>query len=418
MTQLSDDCFAAAAPLMSVAEALSRIREIVRPIAGAEPVALRAAAGRILAADVVAPFAVPPHDNAAVDGYAVRFADLAAAGETRLRLAGRAAAGHPFAGTVGAGEAVRVFTGAVMPAGADTAFMQEDCREDGGAVIVPAGIARGANRRRAGEDVAAGATVLARGHRLKAPDLGLAASVGCEALTVYRRLRVAVFSTGDELREPGVALAPGAIYDANRHVLMAFLESLGCVVTDLGILPDRAEAVRAALAEAARDHDLLFTSGGVSVGEEDHVKAAVRALGRLHFWRIAVKPGRPLALGQVAGVPFVGLPGNPVAAVVTFLRLARPLVLGLAGARVRPPALYRVRAGFAYHKKPHRREWLRARLVRAEDGVPTAETFPRQGSGILSSITESDGLVELPEDLTYVEAGSLVDFLPFSEVET
>jgi len=239
-------------------------------------------------------------------------------------------------------------------------------------------------------------------------------------LPVVGRLKVALFSTGDELAEPGAALSPGAIYDSNRFTLAALLAQLGCAVTDLGILPDRLEEISRSLAEAARDHALLLTSGGVSTGEEDHVKAAVAALGRLHVWRLAIKPGRPIALGQIdapgRAVPFIGLPGNPVAVMVTFLRIARPIILRLMGADGREPLHFPVRAAFDYKKKASRREWVRVRLEPGADGVPVAHKYPRDGAGILRSMVESDGLVELPEDLVQLAAGSMVDFLPFSEV--
>jgi molybdopterin molybdotransferase len=421
MPQLTDDCFAHGGPLMTTAEALARIAEVASAVTDGETVALRAAAGRILAEDVIAGHDVPPHDNTAVDGYAVYFDDLETHAESRLPVTGRIAAGHPLERAARRGEALRIFTGAPMPGGSgddgpDTVMMQEDCREEGGEVVIMAGIKRGANRRSAGEDITAGSTILRRGRRLRPQDVGLAASAGRATLAVYKPLRVAIFSTGDELREPGDELGPGEIYDANRYALAALLESLGCAVTDLGILPDELATVREALGEAARAHDVLFTSGGVSVGDEDHVKAAVEAQGSLHFWRLAIKPGRPLALGQIGAVPFVGLPGNPAAAIVTFLRIARPLILRLAGASEVEPVLYRVRADFDHKKKLDRREWVRARLVALEGGGLAAVKFPREGAGILSSLVESDGLVELPEEMTQLTKGTMVDFLPFSEV--
>lgn len=418
MAQLSDDCFAHGGKLMTVEEALALIAERTQRVTGDDSVPLDAALGRVLAEDLVAPLAVPAHDNSAVDGYAVYFDDLAAEAETRLPIHGRATAGHPLEGPQPRGTAVRIFTGAAMPAGPagsapDTVMMQEDCRLEDGAVVIAPGIRRGANRRLAGEDVAVGARVLAAGRRLRPQDLGQAAAIGRTALTVGARLRVALFSTGDELREPGQPLPAGCLYDSNRHTLGGLLRALGCVVSDLGILPDREPVVREALARAATGHDLLITSGGVSVGEEDHVKAAVEALGRLHAWRLAIKPGRPIALGQVGRVPFVGLPGNPVAVVVTFLHFVRPLILRLAGAASEPVAGFPVTAGFAHRKKKDRREWLRASLAQ-RDGRPVAHKFERDGAGILSSIVESDGLVELPEDLTTLEPGTTVTFLPFS----
>jgi molybdopterin molybdotransferase len=419
MAQLSADCFAHGGRLMSLSEALALIEERTQTVAAIESAPLRDALGRILAEDLIAPFAVPPHANSAVDGYAVRFDDLSATGETALRVLGRAAAGHPERRALGPGEAIRIFTGAVMPEGADTVVMQEDCRleGDGGRVQGPAGLRRGANRRRAGEDVEAGAVALQAGIRLRPQEIGMAASVGVSTLPVRARLRAALFSTGDEILEPGQPPAPGRVFDSNRYTLAALLEGLGLRVTDLGILPDREAAIRDSLRHAAEaGHDLIVTTGGVSVGEEDHVKAAVEALGSLHAWRLAVKPGRPIALGQVGRVPFVGLPGNPVAAMVTFLRVVRPLALKLAGVRDREPRFYRVRAGFDYRKKAGRREWVRARLGADGAGEVVAQRFAREGAGILSSMVESEGLVELAEDLTRLEAGTMVDFLPYREV--
>ena len=303
-----------------------------------------------------------------------------------------------------------------MPPGPDTVMMQEDCREEGDAVVIRPGIKRGANRRLRGEDFKAGDRVLGKGLRLRAQDLGQAAAAGREEVLVYAPLRVALFSTGDELREPGAALEPGAIYDSNRFALLGLLKGLGCEVEDLGILEDRPAVVEAALAGAAADHDLVVTSGGVSVGEEDHVKQAVEALGHLHLWRLAIKPGRPIAFGQIGRVPFVGLPGNPVAVMVTFMNVVRPVILRLMGASETTPRHFPVRAGFGHRKKKHRREWLRVSLEADGAGGWVARKFPREGAGILSSMVESDGLVELPEDLTELEPGTSVDFLPFSEV--
>lgn len=416
MAQLSDDCFAFGGEMMAVDRALELLSGRLRPVTEARRIGLADALGHVLAEDVVAPFNVPPHDNSAVDGYAVFFDDLTPEAATLLPVTARVAAGHALDRPGRRGEAVRIFTGAPMPEGFDTVLMQEDCKAGEGTVAIPPGIRRGANRRRAGEDMAQGSTVLTAGRRLRAEDIGLLASLGRREVTVRTALRVAVFSTGDEVREPGVPLEPGCIYDANRFALIASLRQLGCRVTDLGILPDRLDAVRGALAEAAETHDVLITSGGMSTGEEDHVKAAVEALGGLHFWRLAIKPGRPVALGTAKGAVFIGLPGNPVAVMVTFLRIARPILLRLMGAADEAPALFPLRAGFTYKKKAGRREYVRATLARAADGVLTAVKHPRDGAGILSSMVESDGLVELPEEITRVEPGMIVDFLPFSEV--
>ncbi|MCB2099940.1 MAG: molybdopterin molybdotransferase MoeA, partial [Rhodobacterales bacterium] len=275
---------------------------------------------------------------------------------------------------------------------------------------------RGANRRFRAEDVAEGSVILAAGTRLRPQEIGLAASIGRATLAVRRPLRVAVFSTGDEVRDPSGEAPEGCIFDANRFTVMGLLADMGCAITDLGILPDRLDAIRDALDGAAGGHDLLITSGGVSLGEEDHVKAAVEALGSLHFWRLAIKPGRPIALGQVGDTAFVGLPGNPVAAMVTFMRIARPLVLLLAGRTDIAPPFYTVPTAFAFNKKPGRREWLRARLAPGADGRPVVHRHPAGGSGVLSSMVESDGLVELSEDQGPFEAGTPVAFLPFNEV--
>lgn len=420
MAQLSDDCFAFGGELMRAGEARAILDQRTSVIADIERVPLAAACGRILAEDLIAERDVPPHDNAAVDGYAVWFDDLDAANPTRLPVTGRVPAGQPLDRPARRGEAIRIFTGAPMPPGAagggpDTVLMQEDCTLDGDTVVIPPGIAQGANRRFAGEDLAKGQGVLAAGRRLRAQDIGLAASLGRTALVVRTALRVAVFSTGDEVIEPGHPLPPGAIYDSNRYSLHGLVGGLGCAVTDLGILPDRVDAIGAALDEAARDHDLIMTSGGVSTGEEDHVRAALEARGALHIWRLAIRPGRPLALGQVWRVPFVGLPGNPVAVIVTFLCFARPLILRLAGAAEREPARFRVPADFDYRKKQGRREWLRATLTPGPDGTLRAGKAGKSGAGILSSTARADGLVELDEDCAGIAAGEAVDFIPFSE---
>ena len=415
MAQLSDDCFAFGGGLLTVASALAEIDARVAPIVETETVPLPAAGGRILAHDIIATMNLPPHDNSAVDGYAVAHADLIPDRNTVMPVTGRAAAGHPLDRPAHRGEAIRVFTGAPMPAGTDTVMMQEDCHVEEGRVRLKPGLRKGANRRHAGEDIAEGEVALPAGQRLRAPDLGLAAALGHRELCVFRPLRVALLSTGDEVRDPGAPLPPGAIYDANRFMLAALLAGLGCAVSDFGIRPDREAALADTLAGACAQHDLIVTSGGVSTGEEDHVKSAVERLGTLHFCRLAIKPGRPVALGQVGGVPLIGLPGNPVAAIVTFLVLARPLIAKLAGAIASEPRCFPVRAGFGYRKRPGRREYLRARLERKGETV-VALKYPRDGAGILSSIVRSDGLLVVNEAVSELTVGTMIDFLPFSEV--
>jgi molybdopterin molybdotransferase len=414
MAQLSDDCFAFGGPLLSVEAAAALITERVPPLAGVEQVALSAARGRVLASDLVAPGPLPPFFNSAVDGYAVRYADLTPGAETRLPVVGRAPAGA-VPPALAPGSAMRVFTGAPMPAGADTVMMQEDVRLDGGAVILPPGLKPGANCRPAGEDVAPGAVALRAGVVLGPAEIGLAAALGVPQLAVSPRVRVGVFSTGDELASPGSPLGPAQTYDANRFALLALLARLPVAATDLGILPDRPGATAEALASAAASHDLLLTTGGVSTGEEDHVRAAIEAGGRLVFWRLAVKPGRPAAMGVVRGVPVVGLPGNPVGAFVTFLHLARPLILRLAGAAPVPLLRVPAVADFATRKKPGRREYVRVALSETEAGL-VARKFARDGAGLLTSLTESDGFAELPEHVTSVAPGDPLRVLPFAAV--
>jgi molybdopterin molybdotransferase len=420
MAQLTDDCFAFSGPLLPVDEVERLIRERVTPVAEFETVALNAAAGRVVARDVVAPIDLPPFDNSAVDGFAVRHADLDAKDETRLAVVERVTAGRAAAHSLAAGAAVRIFTGAPMPAGADTVFMQEDVHADSDTVVVPPGLKPGANRRLAGEDVRAGSVVLPAGRRLLAQDVALAAAVGLTALEVFRRVRVAVFSTGDEIVEPGTPRPAPALFDANRYLLAGLLERHGAATTDLGILPDDPDRLARAIAGAAAGHDLVVTSGGVSTGEADHVRRAVEAIGRLVFWRVAIKPGRPVAMGVVpangpkGSAAFVGLPGNPAAVYVTFARVVRPLLLRLAGAEAVPLLALPVRAAFGYRKKAGRREYVRVKLKRAADGAVDAVKHAQEGAGIITSLTETDGLVELSEDTTTVEPGAMVGFLSYA----
>jgi molybdopterin molybdotransferase len=420
MAQLSDDCFAFSGPPMPIEEAERLIAQRIAPLTKISRVKLASALGRVLGADVVAPVDLPPFSNSAVDGYAVRHADLERDGETRLRVADRITAGRKATQAVAPREAIRIFTGAPMPAAADTVFMQEDVRIDSGDVIVPPGLQRGANCRAAGEDVSKGAVALPAGRRLKATDIALAAGLGLTTLPVKARVRVALFSTGDEVTEAGRPLKSARIYDANRPLLAALLTRYGAEVTDLGILADKPRILRDALAMAATDHDLIVTTGGVSTGEADHVRRAVEKVGTLVFWRIAIKPGRPVAMGVVPGLgpeggaAFVGLPGNPVAVFVTFARIVRPLLLRLAGAEPEPLTAFPVRAGFAYKKKTGRREYVRVRLEGGEGGALVARKHPREGAGVISSLTETAGLIELADDVTSVESGQSVGFIPYS----
>ncbi len=425
MAQLTDDCFAFSGPLMPLADMERLIGERITPVAETERVPLRGARGRVSAADVIAPVDLPPFDNSAVDGYAVRHADLATDGDTKLAISGRLTAGARADVALGPNQAIRIFTGAAMPKDADTVFMQEDVTVDGDKVTVPKGLALGANRRLAGEDVPKGRVVLPAGTVLDAQHIALLAALGITDIEVRRRLKVAIFSTGDEVVEPGTARGGAAIFDANRYLLSALLERLGAVVTDLGILADEPNELARAMAKAAAWHDLIITSGGVSTGEADYVRGAVEKIGSLTFWRVAIKPGRPVAMGVIRAAPrkdyaahsgaaFCGLPGNPVAVFVTFVRVVKPLLLRLGGARPQTLLPLPVRSSFAYKKKKDRREYVRVALRRGADGEIEAVKHPQDGAGILTSLTETDGLLEFPEDVTAIQPGDRVGFLSYA----
>ncbi len=417
MAQLGKDSFSAADAPMPVDAAVALLFARVSSVDGDEMVSLAEADGRILAQDLISPIDLPAFDNSAVDGYAVRFEDLAPQGETTLRVAGRAAAGHPLGLGDVAGVAVRIFTGAAMPQGMDTVFMQEDCRcLADGSVALPAGLSRGDNRRLRGEDIHVGEAALLRGRRLRPEDVGLAAGLGVGGLLVRRRLKVAIFSTGDEIVAPGEPLRAGATYDANRFMLHGLLRRQGVEVTDLGILSDNANAIGEALRAAARTHDLVLTSGGVSTGEEDHVKAAIADNGSMVFWRLAIKPGRPVAMGVIEGAPFVGLPGNPVAVFVTFAYVVRPLIAALSGALFEPAQALPVISGFAYKKKTGRREYIRVALAADASGAIIAKKYSVEGAAVLTSLTRTHGFVELPEDVTKVAPGDKVAFIAYDLV--
>ena len=410
MAQLTDDCFAFGGKLLRLDEALAAIAASTRPVEGTERAGLHDADGRVLAAALLAPMDLPPFCNSAVDGYAVRLADAAAGA---LPVQGRLPAGVAASEPLRPGTARRIFTGAAMPPGADTVFMQEDVELHAGQVRLPQGLKTGANTRPQGEDIARGTPALRAGMRLRPQDLALAAALGVNALNVRRRVRVALFSTGSELVEPGAALGPAQQHDSNRVLLAALVRRCGASVDDLGILPDRRPAIEAALRDAGQGHDLVLTSGGVSAGEEDHVRDAVQAVGTLAFWRLAIKPGRPVAMGQVGHAAFMGLPGNPVAAFVTFTQVARALLAALAGTVFQPPPSCPAVAGFSYRKKAGRREYVRVRVSPGADAALHASKHPVDGAGILTSLTATDGLVELPEDMTGVVPGTVVRFLPY-----
>ena len=423
----TNDKHAPARAMLTVREALDTLLAAVHPVPDTEQIPTLEANGRVLARDQASTIDVPSADNTQMDGYAVRAADCINGGAV-LRVAQRIPAG-----TVGEplepGTAARIFTGAMIPQGADAVVMQEQCEAQGENVVIRHTPKAGEWIRRTGEDIVAGSTILAAGTRLRSQELGLAASVGLATLPVRRRVRVAVFFTGDELTMPGEApggqLAPGAIYNSNRFTLRGLLENFGCQITDFGIVPDSLEATRATLRAAAREHDLIITSGGVSVGEEDHIKPAVEAEGQLNMWQIAVKPGKPLAFGNVhrengssvssptGAAYFIGLPGNPVSSFITFLLFVRPFLLRLQGVSgpVEPRA-YQMRADFSLPKADRRNEFLRVR-VNAGGGL---ELFTNQGSGVLTSTVWGDGLVDNPPGRV-INEGDIVRFIPFAELQ-
>ncbi len=393
---------------LSVAAAREAILSRLSPVTGWECVSVRGALERVLAADVIAPCNVPAHDNSAMDGYALRFDDLAPEGETSLSVVGTAFAGKPFTGIIGVGQAVRIMTGATIPQGADAIVVQEIVRADAGRVIIPAGQKRGQNLRKAGEDLALGGVAIPAGRRCGPAELGLIASLGIAEVTVRRRLRVAFFSSGDEIASIGKPLAPGQIYDSNRYTLHGALTRLGCEIIDMGVVRDEPDALEAAFRSAAECADVILTSGGVSVGEADFIKALVNRLGRVDFWKIDIKPGRPMAFGQIGDTWMFGLPGNPVAVMVTFYQFVQDALLKLGGVDPVPQAaLFAVRCASKIGKRPGRREFLRGRMTEV-DGLAQVEVCGAQGSGILKSMSDANCFIVLPEDCGDVAVGDPV----------
>ncbi|SOE18421.1 molybdopterin molybdochelatase [Hoeflea halophila] len=408
--KLLNDCFLTDHDRLSHAECLEILTGRLSAVAGVEVLPLAEISGRWLASDIIAPRNVPLHDNSAVDGYA-----FAAPATGPMPVAVRIAAGDLSSYRIEPGQAARIFTGAPMPEGADTVAMQEDCTVEGDEVSVPLDLQRGANARLAGEDVAANTPVLDASARLRPQDMAALASFGLPEIAVRKRLRVAILSNGDELLEPGTAIAQGQVYDSNRPMLHALLGTLPCEITDLGILPDNAELIESTLSEVSASHDVILTSGGASRGDEDHIINAIDALGTRHLWQIAVKPGRPMSFGQIGDCIFLGLPGNPVAAFVCFLLYVRPALTVLGGGRYQEPVRFPVAAGFEVpRKKPGRREFWRGWLEPGPDGRPIAHKFARDGSGLISGLRQATGLIEITEDVTSVEKGELVSFLPFT----
>jgi molybdopterin molybdotransferase len=422
-----DDCFLTDRPSMTHGEALGIFRQRIAAMTAAEAVALQDLGGRILAEPVMAGLPVPAHTNSAVDGYAFAAASYNGASGTSFPVAGRAAAGHAFAGHLGADTAVRIFTGAVIPPGFDTVAMQEDCTVEDSNVCVPRGLKPGANVRKAGEDVASGSSLFAAGHIVRPQDLAALASIGRSEVSCFRRLRVAIVSSGDEIVRPAIgrALQAGHVFDANGPMLGGLAALAGAEIHDLGIWPDDADVVTRNLSDAAAKYDLILTSGGASKGEEDHMAAAIDRLGTRHLWQLAIKPGRPIMFGQIGGAKIgagnrqtviVGLPGNPVAVFVCFLMYVFPMIRALGGAPWREPRRFQLPAAFAFKgRKPGRREFWRGMLVEGPDGQLSADKFARDGSGLISGLRVADGLIDIPEDHGDVAVGDLVSFIPFTE---
>lgn len=397
-------------PSLPLEDVLARLAATLRPITGKRRLALRNALGHVLAEPIVATEAVPAHDNSAMDGYALRHGDIELG---PLQTVGSAFAGHPFDGEIGPGECVRIMTGGVVPRGADTVVMQEHVEAREQQINVTKTPALGSNIRCAGEDLSPGDTVLPAGRRITAADLGVIASMGCAEVWVMRPLRVAFFSTGDELRSLGETLGPGEIYDSNRYTLYGMLTHLGVDLLDMGVVTDDEKALQAALEAAANEADVILTSGGVSVGEADFMGKLLMAHGEAHFWSIAMKPGRPMTFGRYGDAWFFGLPGNPVSVMATFTQVVTPALRQLAGEIASPTPRFQLKCRSKLRKKPGRQEFQRARLVREEDGTLAVESVGRQGSGILRSMSEADCFIVLPADSADVAEGDWVEVEPF-----
>lgn len=417
--KLLDDCFLHDRERMRHDDAIALLKGRISPVTAPELVNINLATDRILAAPAKAKHPVPMHTNAAVDGYA--FQQTQSHETAHYKVIGRAAAGHPFKGQIGSGEAVRIFTGAVLPDGANTVAMQEDCtvsadNTDTSSVQVPAGLKLGANIRRSGEDVGDGDTLFTAGSRLRPQDLAALASIGDSELSCFRRLRVAIVSTGDEVIRPGTrALELGEVYDANAPMLQALVGKSGAEVEDLGVWPDDADTIRANLKDASERFDVILTSGGASRGDEDHMVSALDAIGKRHMWQLAVKPGRPMSFGQIGDTVMIGLPGNPVAVFVCFLMYVYPMLQRLGGADWPEPRRFQLPSAFEMHKrKTGRREFLRGYLVDDNSRMAVAK-FPRDGSGLISGLRAATGLIDIAEDTPSIAQGDIVSFVPFTE---
>ena len=416
MTQLSNDCFKYSKKRISLEKAVSILEKRIKCIKKTQKIKLDQSLGRILSKDIISKLNVPPFDNTAVDGYAFKYSDLNKNKETKLKLSGRIAAGQNFNKKIKKGEVARIFTGAKVPEGTNTVIMQEDCNVNDNKIILKPGIFKGANIRKKGEDIKSGKKIITKGSKLKAQDIALIASIGIKEIEVHEKLKVGIFTTGDELFEPGTKASKNGIYDSNRYCLKNLLETINCVVKDYGIKKDKEKLIKNTLKKISKECDLIITTGGMSVGEEDYVRKVVEKNGSLNFWNISIKPGRPVALGNIFKKPFIGLPGNPVSVMITFLKIALPTINKLSGFLSPKENNFIVATDFNFKKKSGRKEFLRVKVSKNSNGEIKIKHYPNTGSGVFTSMVETDGLVELPEKLTYLKKGAKVKFVPYSEI--
>ena len=411
---MNDCCYNPAEKMLSTDEAIQFLLERSQATELIETVNTLEAIDRVLAQPITSTLNVPPLDNSAMDGYVTRFSDLNSGGETTLNISQRIAAGY-IGDKLEAGTAARIFTGAPIPEGADTVIMQEQCQQQDDNVVISGKISKGDHIRRSGEDITEGSEVMTVGQKLRPQDLGLIASVGIAEIKVFKKITVAIFSTGDELLMPGDPVEPGKIYNSNRYTLTGLLQKAGCDIIDLGCIPDNLDATVDAMKQAAEKADLIMTTGGVSVGEEDYIKLAIDKLGSVEMWRVAMKPGKPVAFGEVDKTPFIGLPGNPVSVFVTFCLFARPVIRTMQGCSEVLSRKSQVIAGFDWPRKGPRREFVRGQLVMNENGQQQAQTYTSHSSGVLTSTTWAHGLIEIPENTSF-EKGAVLNWLDFSEL--
>ena len=416
MTQLSNDCFKYSKKRISLEKAVSILEKRIKCIKKTQKIKLDQSLGRILSKDIISKLNVPSFNNSAVDGYTFKYSDLNKKKETTLKLSGRITAGQNFNKRIKKNEIARIFTGAKIPEGADTVIMQEDCDVINNQIVLKPGIFKGANIRKKGEDIKYGKKILPKGLKLKAQEIALIASIGIKEINVFEKLTVGIFTTGNELCEPGAKISNSGIYDSNRYCLKNLLETINCSVKDYGIKKDNEKLIKNTLKKISKECDLIITTGGMSVGEEDYVRKVLEKNGSLNFWNIAIKPGRPVALGNIFKRPFIGLPGNPVSVMITFLKIALPTINKLSGFSSPKEKNFIVITDFNFKKKSGRKEFLRVTISKNLNGQIKIKNYPKSGSGVFTSMVETDGLIELPEKLTYLKKGTKIRFVPYIEI--